>query len=66
MLSGLFIVAIKGKWPEQETIDFIKTYKPSGIIIFSYNVPDNIDDLREFIFSLKGKVGYNFFVCVDE
>jgi beta-N-acetylhexosaminidase len=66
MLSGLFIVAIKGKSPDQETIDFLKTYKPSGIIIFSYNVPDNIDDLREFIFSLKGKVGYNLFVCVDE
>ncbi|GBD04112.1 Beta-hexosaminidase [bacterium HR19] len=66
MLGGFFIVAIKGKEADQETVDFLKTFKPSGVILFSYNIPDSVDELREFLYSLKGKVGYNFFFCVDE
>ncbi len=66
MLAGFFVVGVKGKSADDETVDFLRTYKPSGIILFSHNVPENTDELREFIYSLKGKVGYDFFVSVDE
>lgn len=67
MFAGFFIVGIKEKGEvSAELLDFLKTYKPSGIIIFSHNVPEDLELFREFIYSLKGKVGYNLLVCVDQ
>ncbi|MCS7213667.1 MAG: hypothetical protein NZ927_05555 [Candidatus Calescibacterium sp.] len=67
MFAGFFIVGIKEKNNiTQELIDFLNTYKPSGIIIFSHNIPDDYETTREFLYSIKGKIGYNLFICVDQ
>lgn len=67
MRAGLFIVGIKERCRvSQELIDFIKTYKPLGVIIFSHNISEDHESTREFLFSIKGKAGYGLFVFVDQ
>jgi len=66
VLAGFFVVGIK-KWEhENETVDFLRTYKPSGIILYSHNIPPDTSELARLIYSLKGKAGYDFFVSIDQ
>ncbi len=65
MLAGLFIVGIKGNRIDKELQDFLKTYKPLGIILFSKNIPPSYEETREFIFSIKGIVK-NILISIDE
>lgn len=67
MFAGFFIVGIKDKGTvSHELIDFLSSYRPSGIILFSQNIPDDYESAREFIYSIKGKLNYGVFVCVDQ
>lgn len=67
MAGGFFIVGIKDKGDvSQDTIDFLTTYKPSGIIVFSHNIPDDYEATREFLFKIKGATGYGVYICVDQ
>lgn len=66
-LGGFFVVGIKDRGEvSQESIDFLKTYKPSGIIIFSHNIPDDYEATREFLHKIKGITGYGLYICVDQ
>ncbi len=66
MFAGQFIISIGGKKVDKEIIDFLREYKPLGIILFKENIPESYDELREFIYELKGKAGYELTICIDQ